>query len=130
MPIAGYSALLLNEHTRQTNTTQQLAGPTVKDPKATYFASTNSLIQLSNNGTVSFLPYQEGNTSVNAAASWSIVKPLATSAPPSTSSASASGTQTASGSSSTGSTSGAISGSTIHLGLVLTTLLGAVVYFL
>jgi len=117
----------------ETNTTQQLTGPTVKDSKATYFASTNSLVQLSSNGTVSFLPYQEGNTSVNAAASWSIVKPLASAAPPSTSSASASGTQTASGSSSTGTSSGssgALDGSKIHLGLVLTTLLGAMAYIL
>ena len=116
----------------QTNTTQQLAGPTVKDPKATYFASTNSLVQLSNNGTVSFLPYQEGNTSVNAAASWSIVKPLAAAAPPSTSTASASGTQTASGSSSTGGSSGSTSGalitSPIHVGLAFITLLGAMAY--
>ncbi|KAG8216554.1 hypothetical protein J3R82DRAFT_6735 [Butyriboletus roseoflavus] len=118
----------------ETNTTQQLAGPTIKDSKATYFASTNSLIQLTSNGTVSFLPYQEGNTSVNAAASWSIVKSLASAAPPSASSASASGTQTASGSSSTGTNSGstsrALSGSTIHASLVLATLLGAMAYLL
>lgn len=117
------------EHDHQTNTTQQLAGPTIKDPKATYFASTNSLVQLSSNGTVSFLPYQEGNTSVNAAASWSTVKSVASAAPPSSSSASASGTQTASGSGSTGtssgSTGGALAGSTAHVGLVLATLLGA-----
>ncbi|KAH0834919.1 hypothetical protein J3R83DRAFT_10598 [Lanmaoa asiatica] len=118
----------------ETNTTQQLAGPTIKDSKAAYFASTNSLIQLSSNGTVSFLPYQEGNTSVNAAASWSIVKNLASAAPPSASSASASGTNTASGSSSTsassGSTSGALAGSTIHVGLAFATLLGAMAYLL
>lgn len=124
---------LLMEHDRQTNTTQQLASPTIKDSKATYFASTNSLVQLSSNGTVSFLPYQEGNTSVNAAASWSIVKSLASAAPPSASSASTSGTQTAPGSSSTassGSTNGALAGSTIHVGLVLATLLGAIAYLL
>ncbi|KAG9311614.1 hypothetical protein JVU11DRAFT_7824 [Chiua virens] len=67
----------------ETNTTQQLAAPTIKDPKATYFASTNSLVQLSSNGTVSFLPYQEGDTSVNAAAPWSTVQSLASAAPPS-----------------------------------------------
>jgi len=118
----------------ETNTTQQLAGPTIKDTNATYFASINSLVQLSSNGTVSFLPYQEGNTSVNAAASWSIVQSLASAAPPSTSSASASGTQTASGSSSTGassgSTRGAPAGGVIQVGLVLTSLLGAMVYLL
>ncbi|KAN0086102.1 hypothetical protein V8E55_007236 [Tylopilus felleus] len=80
----------------ETNTTQQLAGPTIKDTKATYFASINSLVQLSSDGTVSFLPYQEGDTPVNAAASWSTVKPLAAAAPPSTSGGSASGTQTTS----------------------------------
>ncbi|KAF8431536.1 hypothetical protein L210DRAFT_3630967 [Boletus edulis BED1] len=118
----------------ETNTTQKLAGPAIKDPKTTYFASTNSLVQLSSNGTVSFLSYQEGNTSVNAAASWSIVKPLLAAAPPSTSSASASGTKTASGISSSGtssgSTSGALTAGPIHAGLVLTALLGAMVYVL
>ncbi|KAF8552492.1 hypothetical protein OG21DRAFT_1416053 [Imleria badia] len=118
----------------ETNTTQQLTGPTVKDPKATYFASMNSLVQLSSNGTVSFLPYQEGNTSVNAAVSWSIVQPLAAAAPPTTGTVSAVGTQPSSGSSSTGtsskSSSGALTGSTIHVGLVLTTLLGAMAYLL
>jgi len=112
----------------ETNTTQQLAGPTIKDPKATYFASTNSLVQLSSNGTVSFLPYQENSTSTNAAASWSIVKLLASAAPPSSTTTSP-GTKSTSGSSSTGtssgSTSGAIAGSTIHVGLVLAAMLGA-----
>lgn len=132
MSIECFGGLFLTEHDRQTNTTQQLAGPTIKDSKATYFASINSLVQLSSNGTVSFLPYQEGNTSVNAAASWSIVQSLASAAPPSASSASPSGTQTASGSSGTSSpsSSGALAGSTIHVGLVLVTLLGAMAYLL
>jgi len=109
----------------ENNSTQQLAGPTVKDPQATYFASIDSLVQLSSNGTVSFLPYLEGNTSTNAAATWSVVKNLASAAPP-TSSASASGTQTAPGSSSTSASSnGALARSTIHVGLVFCTLFGA-----
>ncbi|KAH7882828.1 hypothetical protein F5I97DRAFT_1780904, partial [Phlebopus sp. FC_14] len=88
----------------ETNTTQALAGPSTKDPKATYFASVTALIQLASNGAVSFLPYLEGNTSTNSAATWSPVSILASAAPPSTSSsASASGTKTGAGSSPTGS---------------------------
>ncbi|KAF9240484.1 hypothetical protein BU15DRAFT_87684 [Melanogaster broomeanus] len=91
----------------ETNTTQALAGPTIKDPKATYFASTDSLIQLASNGVVSFLPYQEGNTNVNSAASWSTVNILTSVAPPSTStsSPSASGTQSGAGGSATSTSS-------------------------
>ncbi|KIJ63733.1 hypothetical protein HYDPIDRAFT_175811 [Hydnomerulius pinastri MD-312] len=123
----------------ETNTTQALAGPTTKDPKATYFAGITSLIQLTSSGAVSFLPYLEGNTSTNSAATWSPVSILASAAPPSASnSASPSGTQSGAGSSSTGSSSGsgsgnsngALSSSMVHLGSVLTAVLGAAAYML
>ncbi|KAI5990373.1 hypothetical protein EDC04DRAFT_2513423, partial [Pisolithus marmoratus] len=86
----------------ETNTTQALAGPTYKDPQATYFASVTALVQLTSNGTVSFLPYLEGNTSTNAAATWSPVSILASVAPPSTATASSTATGTNGGASATG----------------------------
>lgn len=110
----------------ETNTTQVLTGPTVKDPGATYFASITALVQLSTNGTVSFLPYQEGQTDANAGARWSKVGVLLSAAPPSTSTPSSSATGTASGANATGTGSASGPGSTnaaattkIHLGLVL-----------
>jgi len=60
----------------ETNTTQTLKGPTTKDPMATYFASTDSLVQLASSGTVSFLPYNAGTSSANSAAAWSTVSKL------------------------------------------------------
>ncbi|TFK67566.1 hypothetical protein BDN72DRAFT_770599 [Pluteus cervinus] len=60
----------------ETNTTQSLAGPSSKDPKATYFASTNSLVQLTSDGTVSFLPFDGTSTPANAQASWSKISKL------------------------------------------------------
>jgi len=60
----------------ETNTTQTLKGPTPKDPMATYFASTDSLVQLTSSGSVSFLPYTPGTASANTAASWSTVNKL------------------------------------------------------
>jgi len=98
----------------ETNTTQTLKGPTVKDPMATYFASTSALVQLSSGGSVSYLPYTPGSTSGNASGSWSVVNklPSATS-----SSATSSGTgktssltSTAAGAGSTGSGSGGSTG--------------------
>ncbi|KAG1793687.1 uncharacterized protein HD556DRAFT_1432210 [Suillus plorans] len=74
----------------ETNTTQALAAPTTKDSKATYFAGVTALVQLTSNGTVSYLPYLEGNTSTNIAATWATVSNLAAAAPPSSSSSSSS----------------------------------------
>ncbi|KAG1764580.1 hypothetical protein EV702DRAFT_108017 [Suillus placidus] len=81
-------SLLMN---LQTNTTQALAAPTTKDSKAKYFAGVTALVQLTSNGAVSYLPYLEGNTSTNVAATWASVSNLATAAPPSSSSSSSSG---------------------------------------
>lgn len=113
----------------QTNTTQALAGPTVQDSKATYFAGATSLVQLTNNGAVYFLPYAEGQDSTNAAATWSRVSNLASVAPPSTSTGSSAATSAAAsgtnGSSPSGS-NGAMALSNIHLELILGVVLGAV----
>lgn len=79
-----------------TNTTQILAGPTTKDAAATYYASTNSLVQLDSKGDVSYLPFDPNDTTANAAAQWSKVLSLATSAPPSTGSSSSSATSSGS----------------------------------
>ncbi|KAG1884370.1 hypothetical protein F4604DRAFT_1492889, partial [Suillus subluteus] len=75
----------------ETNTTQSLAAPATKDSKATYFAGVTALVQLTSNGTVSYLPYLEGNTSTNIAATWASVSNLAAAAPPSSSSSSSNG---------------------------------------
>ncbi|KAI0031964.1 hypothetical protein K488DRAFT_51010 [Vararia minispora EC-137] len=101
----------------ETNTTQVLAGPTSKDPNAFYFAGITSLVQLDSTGSVSFLSYNQNDTSANAKAAWSPISALASVAPPSSSaSASASGSSTGSASgpkssSSSGSSSTSGSGS-------------------
>jgi len=87
------------------NTTQTLKGPTVKDPMASYFASTDSLVQLTSSGSVSYLPYSSGATSTNTAASWVPISILPSAAPSGGSNGSASGSTT--GSTSTGSARGA-----------------------
>ncbi|KAJ7182703.1 hypothetical protein C8R43DRAFT_967771 [Mycena crocata] len=84
----------------ETNTTQTLAGPPTVDAKASYFASTSALVQLSSSGAVSWLPFSASDKSANSAATWSTVKSLAAVAP-------ASG----GGSSAAGAASGAASGS-------------------
>jgi hypothetical protein len=60
----------------QSNTTQTLKGPSVKDSAATYFASTDALVQLSSSGSVSYLPYNPNSTSSSASATWSVVSKL------------------------------------------------------
>jgi len=82
----------------QTNTTQKLAGPSTKDPNATYFAGITSLVQLDSTGVVSYLPFSDKDTSANAAATWSKVAKLAKAAPPTNSTP----TMTGSGSTPTG----------------------------
>ncbi|KAJ7267469.1 hypothetical protein C8J57DRAFT_1229029 [Mycena rebaudengoi] len=61
----------------ETNTTQTLAGPPTVDAGARYFASTNSLVQLTSSGAISFLPYTAGSASANSAAAWGPIKNLA-----------------------------------------------------
>jgi len=76
----------------ETNTTAALPGPKIKDSNATYFAGITSLVQLDSTGSVSFLPYQQGDATANQAASWSTITSLASVAPPSSSANSTSGT--------------------------------------
>ncbi|KAF8067652.1 hypothetical protein FPV67DRAFT_1780708 [Lyophyllum atratum] len=82
----------------ETNTTQTLTGPSVKDPMATYFASTDSLLQLTSSGSVSFLPYKAGTASANTAATWSKVNNLPALASPGSSSGPSSGKPSGTGS--------------------------------
>lgn len=95
----------------ESNTTQTLKGPDVKDASAQYFAGISSLVQLSpSQGSLSFLAYTEGND--NSAASWTKITSVTIPAGSSSSNSSGSSTSStasgsAAGASSTGSTSGA-----------------------
>ncbi|KAI0826544.1 hypothetical protein BC628DRAFT_1320150 [Trametes gibbosa] len=71
----------------ETNTTKTLAGPTTKDANSQYAASINALVQLDSTGSVSFIPYKQGDDSANAAAAWSAVSKIAAAAPPASSGA-------------------------------------------
>ncbi|KAG5724835.1 hypothetical protein E4T56_gene12610 [Termitomyces sp. T112] len=89
----------------ETNTTKTLPGPSIKDSLATYFASTDSLVQLSSSGSVSYMPYSANSTSANPDASWNTVNKLPVALSSSSTSAgasSASGSNTAKGASATG----------------------------
>lgn len=94
------------------NNTAQMVGPTVKDAKATYAASITSLVQLTNNGVISFLPYTQGNSGANSAAAWSTIgafPAIKSSSPTSTSAganSTASGFSTVQASSATGKSTG------------------------
>ena len=91
----------------QTNTTKTLQGPSIKDSLATYFASTNSLVQLSSTGTVSYMPYSANSTSASPGVSWNTVKKLPVAlSPSSTAASSASVSNTAKGAAATGNASG------------------------
>ncbi|KAG6841004.1 hypothetical protein C0991_002784 [Blastosporella zonata] len=98
----------------ETNTTQTLQGPAIKDSLASYFASTDSIVQLSTSGVVSYLPYTPGSPSVNTAASWGTVQSL-----PVTSSSS-SNTSTSTGSSGSSTRSGAATGTNSAKGAATT----------
>ncbi|EIM82085.1 uncharacterized protein STEHIDRAFT_141989 [Stereum hirsutum FP-91666 SS1] len=95
----------------ETNSTQVLAGPSTKDASAFYFGGLSSIVQLDSTGAVSYLPYNQNDTTANAAAAWTKVSAIESAAPPSSSSASASGSASATGSKS-GSSTGTISGAT------------------
>ncbi|OCH93319.1 hypothetical protein OBBRIDRAFT_326615 [Obba rivulosa] len=96
----------------ETNTTQQIAGPTSKDAKATYAASITALVQIDSTGAVSFLPYQEGNTQANSQAAWAKVAAIASVAPPgSSAAASPSGSTSAASGNSSGRATSSGSGS-------------------
>ncbi|EJD05357.1 uncharacterized protein FOMMEDRAFT_131910 [Fomitiporia mediterranea MF3/22] len=98
----------------ESNTTQTLKGPDVKDAKAQYFAGITSLVQLSPaQGALQFLPYTQGSD--NSGATWtkiaSVTVPAGSDSSNSsangTASGSASGTATGSGASQTGNSNGA-----------------------
>ncbi|EIN09283.1 hypothetical protein PUNSTDRAFT_143778 [Punctularia strigosozonata HHB-11173 SS5] len=122
----------------ENNSTTQLAGPSTKDAGARYAASITALVQLAPDGSVSYLPYKQGDAATNAAASWASVKNLASAAPASagaSGSATASGSKgatgtgtasaTGSGSSSTTTTSGASQQQRVFAGMGVAAVLGA-----
>ena len=82
-----------------------MAGPTIKDAAATYFASTSALVQLSSSGTVSYLLFNPNSTSANANAAWGVVSTLPIAVPTST------GGTKPTGSGGTGASASATSGS-------------------
>lgn len=91
-------------NTLQTNTTQILPGPTIKDANATYFAGLDTLVQFSSDGIVTYMPVSPNDTNANTQASWTRV--TAVPAPNSTSTSNSTnstgsgvGAQTAAGSS-------------------------------
>jgi len=90
-----------------TNSTETLKAPSTKDPKATYFASTNALVQLSSSGSVSYLAFDSEAAAKNAGADWVAIKTL----PVATTSSSPSRSGSSSSPSSTSSAHGATSSS-------------------
>lgn len=94
----------------ESNSTQTLAGPSVKDSGAQYFAGITSLVQLSAaQGSLQFLPYKEGSD--NSAASWTKITSVTIPSGSDSSNSSASANSTASGSSGSGSATHTASGS-------------------
>ncbi|KAK2465624.1 hypothetical protein APHAL10511_002516 [Amanita phalloides] len=73
IPADGSATYVINV---ETNTTQTLPGPTVKDASATYFASTTALVQLSSSGNVSYLLYNPNSASANTNVAWKILSKL------------------------------------------------------
>jgi hypothetical protein len=95
----------------ETNTTKSLTGPTVKDPFASFSASTGALVQLTTSGQVSFLPYNPNTTTSGGTWSNVSVLPVATfSTSNSNTSTSASGTASGATSASTSSASAGANG--------------------
>lgn len=91
----------------ESNTTQTLAGPSVKDSGAQYFAGISSLVQLSSSdGSLAFLPYTQGSD--NSAAKWTTI--TAVTVPSSSSSSGSSGTLSNGTSSGNATTTGSASG--------------------
>jgi hypothetical protein len=77
-----------------TNSTQAFAGPSTKDAKSTYAAAVDSIVQLTSDGAVSYLPYQSGSS-----AAWSPVGPILAAFTPGSTSSGAPSSKTASGAS-------------------------------
>jgi hypothetical protein len=107
IPDNGQNTFVINV---ENNSTTPLAPPPSTDPSARYFAGVTSLVQLTADGSINYLPYQQGQASTNSAAKWAPVANLAAAAPPSSSSAApsgASGTGGASGAGGASKTGGA-----------------------
>jgi len=86
----------------ETNSTQTMPGPSTKDSKAFYFASTSAIVQLASNGAVSWIPFNAKDSSANSNAKWSSVANLAAVAPPSGNGGSSGNSASPSGSSKSG----------------------------
>jgi len=122
----------------ESNSTQTLPPPKVKDTKASYVAGITSLLQLDSTGAVSFVPYKPGVSSSNVDAAWSGVKALAIVAPPGSGGTSSSNGPQATGnvgSTNTGNTNtsqsgGALSSYAVTSGLVGFSVLFAILRFL
>jgi len=119
VPSDGSATYVINV---ESNTTQTLKGPSLKDARATYFASKTALVQLSSSGNVSYLLYDPTSASANANTAWNVVSklPVAVSASSSSSGAGSSKTTSGSSTSATGNASGSGSGngaSDIRIGL-------------
>ncbi|KAL5521821.1 hypothetical protein ACEPAF_2569 [Sanghuangporus sanghuang] len=125
----------------ESNSTQTLAGPSVKDAGAKYFAGVTSLVQLSaTQGELQFLPYTQ--ESDNSAASWTKITSVSVpagsdssssnSSSSSSSSSSATGSSTASGANASSTSSSAASGlsataaAAAGMQTLMTTLVGGV----
>ncbi|KAL5477008.1 hypothetical protein ACEPAI_3195 [Sanghuangporus weigelae] len=96
MPDDGSATYVINV---ENNSTQTLAGPSVKDAGAKYFAGVTGLVQLSAaQGELQFLPYTQGSD--NSAASWTRITSVSVPAgSDSSSSNSSAGSSSATGSS-------------------------------
>ncbi|TRM70095.1 hypothetical protein BD626DRAFT_392125 [Schizophyllum amplum] len=77
----------------ESNSTKTMAGPPTVDTSAFYFASPDSIVQISSAGDVAYLPYD--NSSDGSSASWATVQSLASFKPSSSASSGASGTGSA-----------------------------------
>lgn len=121
IPSDGSSTYVINV---ESNTTQTLAGPSIKDPSAQYFAGITSLVQLSAaQNSLQFLPYTQGSD--NSQATWTKISSVtitSSSNSSSNSSSGASGTQSGASSSSTG---GSASGAERTVANALSALMGA-----
>ncbi|KAI5119386.1 hypothetical protein M0805_001060 [Coniferiporia weirii] len=113
----------------ESNSTQTLAGPTVKDAGAQYFAGITSLVQLSPaSNALSFLPYKEGSD--NGAATWTTI--TAVTLPPSSSNSSSGTTGNSTGASipgsatKTGSSSSTSASTTSSAGRIIVNVLGSI----
>jgi hypothetical protein len=103
IPDNGQNTFVINV---ENNSTAALAAPPSADPSARYFGGVTALVQLTGDGAINYLPYQQGQESANSGAKWAPVANLAAVAPASSSST-PSGSGGASGSGTASKTSGA-----------------------